>query len=290
VQQQVQETALALAQKAAQHMSERGIENARLDAELMLSDVLKVSRLDLYLQHDRPIDPPQLEQFRSHVRRRLKREPLQYILGRVSFRKLELFVDRRVLIPRPETEVLVDHIIRWIGRNAGSRVLDIGTGSGAIALSLARETDALIVATDVSGEALQVAQDNARRLELADRIDFRPGALFGPIARDDVFDVVVSNPPYVADGARDGLMPEVREWEPAQALFAGPDGMSVIEALIGGAPQCLRAGGLFALEIGADQAAMVKQALERSESFRNIEIFKDLAGRDRIVLAENIER
>ena len=287
------ETALSLAGKATRHLAERGIENARLESELMLAAVLGLKRLDLYLQYDRPINEHELERFRTFVRRRLKREPLQYVLGHAAFRRLELQVDRRVLIPRPETEVLAGEVIDWLrttGRlDAGQRstVLDLGTGSGAIALSVAQETGAQVVATDASADALAVACANARRLGLESHVDFRAGSLWEPIRSEDRFAAIVSNPPYVADAERETLMPEVRDWEPESALFAGPDGLDVIRAIVAQAPAHLEPGGLLALEVGADQAGAVSELCAARGGYHNIRIRKDLAGRERVVLAES---
>ena len=281
------ETALSLAQKAGAHLASKGIEQARLEAELLLAAVLGISRLDLYLQFDRPVDEGQLEQFRTHVRRRLKREPLQYILGRTTFRKLELAVDSRVLIPRPETEVLVDHVLRWLKTQDQPRtILDLGTGSGAIALSVVKESDVTAVATDVSEEALAVARSNAVTLGLDQRIDFRAGDLWRALSVGERFDAIVSNPPYVADADSATLQPEVGDWEPPRALYAGPRGLDMIEAIVGGAADRTREGGLLALEIGADQASAVRALLEQDTRYLNVQIHKDLAGRERVVLAE----
>jgi release factor glutamine methyltransferase len=281
------ETALSLAQKAGAHLASKGIEQPRLEAELLLSAVLGISRLNLYLQFDRPVDEVQLERFRQYIRRRLKREPLQYILGRTTFRKLELAVDSRVLIPRPETEVLVDYVLRWLKtQEPAQTVLDLGTGSGAIALSVVKESSAAVVATDASEDALAVAQHNARRLGLEDRIDFRAGDLWQPLSAGDQYDAIVSNPPYVADSDRTTLPPEVRDWEPARALYAGAGGLDLIEAIVTGAAPRMRIGGLLALEIGADQASAVRAVLEHDSRYTNVRIHKDLAGRERVVLAE----
>jgi release factor glutamine methyltransferase len=282
------ETAVVLSRKAAQHLAERGIENATLEADLLLADVLGLTRLQLYLQHDRPIEITELERFRQCVRRRLRREPLQYILGRVSFRKLELQVDRRVLIPRPETEILVGEILAWIDR-AGAPIasaLDIGTGSGAIALSLAQEAKLRVVATDISTAALEVAAENARRLGLSDRIELRPGTLWNPLEPTEQFDIIASNPPYVAETERADLAPEVCDWEPAVALFSGDNGLQIIRQIAAGAPSHLRAGGLLALEIGATQADAVVAWIKADPRYDTVRVVRDLAGRERIVLTE----
>jgi release factor glutamine methyltransferase len=279
----VPELALALAQKAAQLFGERGIDNARLEAELLLAHVLGIKRLDLYLQHDRPVTQQQLEDYRAFVRRRLKREPLQYITGRVQFRHVELKVDRRALIPRPETELLVGEVVKFARAAARPlRILDIGVGSGAIALSLAHEVDsAHVVATDVSDDAISLAQENAAELNVD--VEFRVGELLG--TGTEMFDVVVSNPPYVAEQERADLQPEVKDWEPASALFGGADGLDIVRAIITRSPARLTGSGLLALEIGMTQAAEVSAAIEATSSFENVKVIRDLAGRDRIVTA-----
>jgi release factor glutamine methyltransferase len=281
------ETVLPLAQKAAQLFAERGFESARLEAELLLAHVLELKRLDLYLQFERPLTQAELETFRALVRRRLKHEPLQYIMGRAAFRQLDLQVDRRVLIPRPETEVLVGRVITWARQKpAGLRALDIGTGSGAIALSLVHENAAgHVVATDISAEALAVARANAERLDCAGRLEFREGPVWEPIHSGEQFDIVISNPPYVAPAERDTLQPEVREWEPHAALFAEADGLAIVREIGAGAPRHLRAGGLLALEVGMTQAQQVADELRALEQFEDVEVMRDLSGRDRIVTA-----
>jgi release factor glutamine methyltransferase len=284
----VGETALALARKAAALFDERGFENGRLEAELLLAATIGLRRLDLYLQHDRPVDADELERFRRDVRRRLRHEPLQYIVGEAHFRQIVLRVDTRVLIPRPETEVLVGAVIDWATeRPEGGRLsgLDIGTGSGAIAISLVREAPfERIVATDVMEGALEVAASNADAAGVGDRIDFRAGSLFEPVRDGERFDVIVSNPPYVAEAERAGLAPEVRDWEPASALFAAEEGLAVIGGIVAGARERLKAGGLLALEVGATQAAAVADRLRRTPGFDAPRIVRDLAGRERVVL------
>lgn len=279
---------LELADRAAAVFAERGFDNARLEAELLLAGVLGMKRLDLYLQHERPIRDDELERFRTAVRRRLKHEPLQYVLGTAAFRQLELRVDARALIPRPETEVLVGAVLAWATSHGAARaVLDVGTGSGAIALSLAREGEfERIVATDVSRDALALAAENARSTGLSDVVELRHGSLFEPLRTGESFSVIVSNPPYVAESERGGLAPEVRDHEPADALFAGPDGLTVIEALVTGAPAWLEPGGLLALEIGLGQADAVLQRIGAARVYVAERVVNDLAGRPRIVLAE----
>jgi release factor glutamine methyltransferase len=284
----VAEPALELTRKAAAVLAERGFANARLEAELLLAGVLGIRRLDLYLQHERPVEGEELERYRAWVRRRLKHEPLQYIVGTAAFRKLELHVDPRVLIPRPETEVLVGEVLTWAtARGTWGAALDVGTGSGAIALSLAYEGSfARVVATDVTQDALDVARENAQRAGVSDVVEFRRGACFEPLLEGERFAAVVANPPYVADGERAQLAPEVREHEPATALFAGPDGLSVIAALITGAPRWLEPGGLLALEIGDGQAASVLERVRATGAYAHARVVADLTGRMRVLLAE----
>jgi release factor glutamine methyltransferase len=287
------ETTLVVARKAADHLAANGIENARLDAELLLAAVLGTSRLDLYLQHDRPLSEAELQAFRTSIRRRLKREPVQYILGDAAFRELTLKVDRRVLIPRPETEVLVGEVLKYLSSASSSGSasakltgLDLGTGSGAIALSLLREGPfERVVATDVSPDALAVARDNSVRAGLDARLELRCGSLWDSVGDEERFDVVVSNPPYVADAAREGMQPEVRDWEPAVALFGGAAGTSLLDVIVDGARKHLHDDGLLALEVGMEQAESVAERARTSGGFAWSRVVQDYTGRDRIVLA-----
>lgn len=280
-------TPLELVRWTAGYLADRGIADARLDAEHLLADSLGVKRLDLYLQHDRPLLPEELANFKARLLRRARREPLQYIAGEAAFRNLRLRVDRRVLIPRPETELLVDAVLGWCRGRGGLAALDVGTGSGAIALSLATEFAGFdrVVATDVSAEALAVARLNAEACAPTAAVEFRLGDGFAPVAGER-FDVVVSNPPYVGDRERGGLQPEVVEWEPRQALFSGDDGLTLIRQIVNGAPEHLNPRGLLALEIGADQGEAVRAMVLATAAFAGVEVKPDLSGRDRIVLAE----
>ncbi len=274
---------------SAEYLTDKGVEAGRLDAEWLLSAALGVDRLQLYLQYDRPLSSEEREAFKPLLRRRASREPLQYILGRTGFRQLELKTDPRVLIPRPETEVLVQEVLDWASSRAGSVgwVWDMGTGTGAVALSLAAEGAwAGVVATDVSPEALTVAADNAERYDPSGLVEFREGSLFEPLEQGEAFDVIVSNPPYIADGDKGELQPEVRDWEPPEALFAGEDGLDVIRQLVTGAPERLLEGGLLALECGLGQAQRVAADVHATGAFAAVRIRNDLTGRPRFVMAE----
>lgn len=276
---------LELLKWTTSYLGEKGVTEPRLNAELLLAGALGVKRLDLYLQFDRPLTADELAGFKPRLLRRARGEPLQYIAGEAQFRNLTLRVDPRVLIPRPETELLVGAVLEWAAAHEAHRALDVGTGSGAIALSLATEGEMEVVATDLSSDALELAGENLRVAAPGARVEFREGSVYEPVT-GDLFDVVVSNPPYIGERERPELDSEVADWEPAGALFSGGDGLDVIRAIVRGAPDHLRPGGLLALEIGATQAEPVAALIRERPAFREPLIRKDLAGRDRIVLAE----
>jgi len=249
----------------------------RLDAELLLAHALGVDRTALFLDPSRAVTGPAVQAFQGYVRRRTAgREPVAYILGVKGFRRLELAVDPRVLIPRPETETLVEAAVAELPR--GASVVDVGTGSGAVALALADERDDLrVTATDISADALEVARGNAARLGLDGRVRFVLADLLD--GADDPPDAVVSNPPYVAEADRAGLAPEIAGHEPARALFAGDEGLDVLRRLIG---QIAAPTAYVALEVGDGQADAVRAlfSTEWSTSTR-----QDLAGVQRVVVA-----
>jgi release factor glutamine methyltransferase len=283
-------TVVEMIKSTAEYLAGKNFHNPRLNAELLLAGMLGLKRLDLYLQHDRPLTPEELDDFRSRLRRRARREPLQYIDGTAAFRDLVLHVDGRVLIPRPETEILVQHVLDWAAKRAGEErslsAVDLGTGSGAIALALATEGPfRRVVATDVDRDTLRAARDNHGRAAPESPVEFRPGDLWRAVG-DERFDVVVSNPPYIGEDERAAMDTEVVDWEPAGALFAGPDGLRVIRPLVAGAADHLEAGGLLALEMGAAQGAAVCRLIEQTNAFGPARVLPDLAGRDRVVLAE----
>jgi release factor glutamine methyltransferase len=278
-------TPLELLRWTTEYLAGKNFHNARLNAELLLAGVLRCKRLDLYLQFDRPLGAADLAEFKARLRRRARREPLQYIEGTAAFRNLTLRVDRRVLIPRPETEVLVGEVLRWAEGSSGLAVLDVGTGSGAVAISLATEgADRFTrtVATDVSPEAIELARINAMAAGCS--VEFRQGSVYLPV-RGERFDVVVSNPPYIGEGERGELDAEVRDWEPSAALFAGSDGLTVIRELVQGAPGHLCPGGLLALETGSSQTHVVAEMIRETGGFAEPRVVADLSGRSRIILA-----
>jgi release factor glutamine methyltransferase len=276
---------LELLRWTTQHFEERGIESARLDAECLLARALGVDRLRLYLDFEKPVLPEERAQFREWVRQRAaERVPVAQLLGRKEFWSLDLAITKDVLVPRPETEVLVQSVLDSVpDRNAALRVLEIGTGSGAISLALASELPAAaITATDICEKALEVARANADELRHADRIEFRSGANYQPV-RGKRFDRVVSNPPYLADWERGELSAELRH-EPERALFAGAEGLDVLSELVEGAGEVLERGGWLHLELAPAQAPVVA-ALCREAGADLVDIHRDLAERPRVVAA-----
>jgi release factor glutamine methyltransferase len=252
------------------------VETPRLDAELLLAEATGWDRAGLATDSETGVPADAARRFGEMVRRRLRREPVAYILGRKGFRDLELAVDRRVLIPRPETELLIELALEMGPR----RVLDMGTGSGAIALAIADELPGCeVVATDTSPAALEVARANAARLGFAERVEFVEAML--PDGGE--FDLVLANLPYVAETEWAGLEPEVTEWEPREALLAGPDGLDVIRAAVAVAAPVATA---LALEVGAGQAPAVSELLFEA-GFATVETRPDLAGVPRVVWGQS---
>ncbi|HST24633.1 MAG TPA: peptide chain release factor N(5)-glutamine methyltransferase [Gaiellaceae bacterium] len=254
----------------------KGVPSPRVDAEHLVAKALGVSRLDLYLQHDRPLSEAELARARELVRRRGTREPLAYVLGEWGFRRLTLATDRRALIPRPETEVVVERCLVHLDRLDAPAVLDVGTGSGAIALAIADEhPGARVTAIDVSEDALELAAENA--LRTGQDVQFVRRDL-GDGLPAGLWDLVVSNPPYVLPEEIDSLETEVRDWEPRLALV----GRGATEAIVQGAPSVLRAGGWLVLEV-ADGAGETITDLLAEAGFGEVACVPDLSDRDRVV-------
>jgi release factor glutamine methyltransferase len=263
---------------ATSYLQSHGSPTARLDAELLLGKAVGLRRLQLYLEHDRPLTPYEVSVFRELLRRRGAGEPVAYILGSWEFRGIELAVDRRVLVPRPETESLVELALGFLPQRG--RFLDVGTGSGAIALAVARERrEAMVVATDISSEALEVARENIARAGLEIEV-VETDLLDGLTGR---YHVIAANLPYVADDDP-RLEPGVRDFEPHVALFAGADGLDVVRRLIATARPRLVSGGWLALEVGEGQAPVVA-TLAGDGGYSEVVVERDLAGIERFVLA-----
>lgn len=285
---------------ATDYLKKCGSDSARLDAELLLAHVLGLDRVVLYVNYDRPLIPVEVDAFREALRRRCGGTPIAYITGERPFLSTTVHVTPAVLIPRPETELLVEAVVQWLSRQTGETLMaaDVGTGSGAIALGIAlAEARAKVAALDVSGDALAVAQLNVERHHLNDRIELLAGDLLTPLVvppRDATWagrlDAVVSNPPYVATAELETLARDVRDFEPRIALDGGEDGLAVYRRLIPMAARALRPGGLLALEIGADQGAAVMALLTGSLDWRDVALQQDYAGHDRIVLAEKADK
>ena len=273
------------------YLTEKADEHPRRSAEWLLSAATGLSRVELYAYHDRPLSDEERALLRDGVRRRATGEPLQYVTGEVAFRHLVVKVRPGVLIPRPETEVLVDSVLGAVDAAIAARgealVADICTGSGCIALAIAQERpEARVVATDLSPLAVQVTAENAERLGLATRVESFEGDLFSPLARDLLggFDVVISNPPYVPSADVPDLPAEVAGFEPHLALDGGVDGLGIYRRILLDAQAWLRPGGLLAVEL--DERMVRTAAAEALQWYEDVRVVEDLTGRDRIVIAK----
>ena len=260
------------------------------DAVELLSRLVGTGRGKLLAMREEPLDVAQATRLDAWLARRLAGEPVQYITGRAAFRDLDLDVTPAVLIPRPETEGLVEAVLEVlrgeVSRWPQPRVLDLGTGSGAIALAIAQEWPAAIVfATDASELALAVARRNAAASELAERVEFRQGDWFDAVGGDDRFEIIVSNPPYIAEDEAESLPRDVRDHEPHAALFAGASGLEALREIIEESPRHLVAGGLLALELAESRAREVASWFEGAHDWSGVELIDDLAGEPRVLLA-----
>ncbi|MDE0014385.1 MAG: peptide chain release factor N(5)-glutamine methyltransferase [Candidatus Poribacteria bacterium] len=271
------------------YFEQHGIPNPRLDAEVLLGHLLDKSRLQLYLHFEMPVFQEHLTPFRELIKKRIEHTPVSYITNRKEFLSLGFYVDERVLIPRPETEQLVETVLAT-NTDTPQRLLELGTGSGVIATSLAvHQAEWDIVATDISEPALAVAQQNAETHACTTQITFMSGDLFEPIKLIEIpekrqFDWIVCNPPYIKNVERDSLSLDVRDHEPEIALFAGDDGLNVIRRLISEAPQYLSPNGKLLFEIGATQADPVRALMDAEPAYCTYEFLKDYAKKDRLVL------
>ena len=276
-------TLLEIIRKTTDFFYAKGIESARLDAEVLVAHALKLRRMDLYLQFERPLNDAELDAIRPLVKRRGQREPLQQILGETDFFDLMLKTDRRGLIPRPETELLLELVTQSVPA-APARILDLGTGTGAIALALAKFwPGSAVVAVDRSAEALALARENAPKLSLADRVEFRESDWFATLVGEAPFELIVSNPPYLTAAEVAAAEPEVRDHDPVTALVAARDGRADLETIIRAAPAFLAPGGLLALETGIDQHAALTD-FAKPLGYTTVDSKRDLTDRDRFLL------
>lgn len=277
-------TLLEIIQRTTDFFAKRGVESPRLNAELLVGHALGLPRMQLYLQFERPLTEPELARLRPLVKRRGDREPLQYIVGETDFAGLKLRVDRRALIPRPETEMLVALLAERLGPGI-RRVLDLGTGSGAIALGLARAwPEATFVAVDRSPEALALARENAAATGLAGRVELRVSDWFAALAPDESFDLIVSNPPYLSEADVAAAQPEVKAHEPAAALTPGSDALAAIRVILRESRGRLEPGGMLACETGVGQHDELR-ALAAEWGYARTESIADLTKRERFLLA-----
>ncbi|MFH1057431.1 MAG: peptide chain release factor N(5)-glutamine methyltransferase [Pseudomonadota bacterium] len=273
---------------AAEYLAGRGIASPRLNGELLLAHSLGLTRIDLYLRFEQPLTPEELAGFKALILRRRAGEPAAYILGRKEFYGLEFKVGPGVLVPRPETEHLVEEALTRLRREPEPRLLDLCTGSGAVALAvLANLPEATAVGVDLSPEALGYAQANAAALGLNGRATWRAGDLWDAVApAGGFFPVITANPPYVTEAEWPGLSPEVREFEPRLALVGGDDGLDLVRAIIAGSGAFLRPLGWLLIELGAGQAEAAMALARRAGIFSQVEMVKDLAGIQRVLACQ----
>ena len=277
-------TVLEIIKRTTEFLEKRGVEGARLNSELLIGHALGLKRMQLYLQFERPLTEPELEKIRPLVKRRSNREPLQYIIGETDFSGLKLKVDWRALIPRPETEYLIELVAGRLAAPPAS-ILDLGTGTGAIALVLATKYPAATVtAVEKSAVALALARENAEALGLAARVSFIESDWFAALPAEGRYELIVANPPYLSDREVREAQPEVKDYEPLSALAAGEDGVADLERIFRETPRHLAPGGLLACETGITHHARL-QTLATASGYSRTESLRDLSGRERYLLA-----
>ncbi len=271
------------------YFTQKGVDSPRLSAEMLLGYVLNLKRIELYTNFDKPVDAADLARLREYVKRAAEHEPVAYLVGHTEFYSLEIDVSPAVLIPRPDTEVLVENAVGFLRQQGGRRfVCDLCTGSGCVAVAIAKNhPDCKIIATDVSSDALEIAAANVAKHGLEDRIELRQGHFFEPLLPyldKQRFDLIVVNPPYVSDSEYAGLDRNVRDYEPSSALLAGQDGLDAYRQIIPQASEHLTDDGVLMLEIGYEQAEAVSKLLAETGDFSPPQVKKDTASRDRVVI------
>ncbi|MFC1814881.1 peptide chain release factor N(5)-glutamine methyltransferase [Thermodesulfobacteriota bacterium] len=280
-------TILKLLKWAASYFKSHNIENPRAAAEILLAHALKIRRIDLYLRYDQPLSSHELKLFKTLLKKRIKREPVAYIVGVKEFWSLDLIVTKEVLIPRPETECLVEAVIYHLSKVSGpdpKRILELGTGSGAITLALASQlADPLFFTSDCLIKSVRLAKQNAKRHHLDKRIHFFCGDWLSPLKFNKSFDIIVSNPPYIKTGVIAGLQPEIYLYEPCMALDGGEDGLGSIRNIIADAHAYLDKKGWLFLEMGHDQKDDVLKIIDDCGHYTQVFTKKDYSGYDRVV-------
>ncbi len=276
-----------------EYFTERGIDSPRLNAELLLSHVVGLKRIELYTQFEKIVAKEQLDRLHDLVKRAGQHEPIAYIIGRTEFYSLQLYVTPDCMIPRPETELLVERAIEFLRKRSSRHfVCDLGTGSGCIAIAIARNyPDADITATDISEAALKIAAKNIEKYQLGDRIRLLCGDLFDPIMSQpdvDEFDLIVCNPPYVSAVEFEKLDKTIKDYEPKLALYAGEDGLDICRRIVKKVDQLLKSDAALMLEVGYNQGQAVRELLEQAKCFSEITIEKDFSNNDRVVTARKI--
>jgi release factor glutamine methyltransferase len=271
------------------YLTQRNVDAPRLSAELLLSHVLGLKRIELYTQYNQPVAQEQLDQLRELVKRAGQHEPVAHLVGRTEFYSMEFDVTPDCLIPRPETELLVQRAIEFLRKRTGPQlVCDLCTGCGVIAVAIARNVpDAKVIATDISESALGVAAQNVEKHKLQERVELRRGDLFEPlVAQLDLFDVIACNPPYVSAAEYEALEKNVKDYEPRLALHAGADGLDFYRRIAGKVDGYLKPDGVLLLEIGYQQGEAVRELFERSGLFAEVRTEKDINRNDRIIVAQ----
>lgn len=293
-------TILKLIEWTSEYLKKQGIENPRLESEILLAHVLGKKRIDLYLEFDHSVEPPELSTYKLLIQRRVKHEPIQYLTGRQEFWSLDFKVGPGVLIPRPETECLVEKALILKNKNSHSeqlchpegrrpegslQILDLGTGSGVLAIVLAKELpQSHIWAGDISERALSYARENAQTHGVSSQIHFVKSDLFSALDPSQKFDLIISNPPYVAEEEWTCLPTHIKEFEPPEALRGGEQGIDFHLKILEEAPKFLKAGGSIILEIAPSQDVMLKEYLEKQKNVSNFESVQDYEHRQRVLV------
>ena len=273
------------------YLTQKKVDSPRLSAELLLSDVLGMKRIELYMHFDKPVEQAKLDTLRGLVKRAGESEPIGYLVGRTEFYSLELAVCKDCLIPRPETELLVERAIEFLRTRTGNQhVLDLCTGCGCIAIAIAKNfPNVKVIATDISDAALAIAAQNVQKHKLEDKITLLAGDLFEPIIRQldaPAFDLIVSNPPYVSEPEFEKLDKNVKDYEPHLALHGGFDGLAVYRRIADQVNNFLKPDAALMMEIGYAQGSAIRHMLEQTGLFASVTIEKDLSNNDRIAIAK----